>query len=102
MNRAADAAAAKAVERATDVAEKNPADLDTAEFDELNRLFAQNHDAYPFAERIVGALGARGTLRLWDDMSDLDASDGYGDVSDVARADDLADARCDLPAGLPR
>ncbi|MFJ2819482.1 MULTISPECIES: hypothetical protein [unclassified Streptomyces] len=89
VSRAANAAAAKAAKRATELAKKDPGDLSPEEFDELNKLFAQNYDEYPFAEKVVGALGAQKTLLLWDKMSNLDRPAGYGEVSDFARADDL-------------
>ncbi|MFJ6127071.1 DUF6571 family protein [Streptomyces griseoviridis] len=89
VSRTANAEAAKAAERATELAKKDHADLSPEEFDELNRLFAQNYDEYPFAEKFVGALGAQKTLQLWDSLSNLGKPAGYGQVSDFARADDL-------------
>ncbi|WP_316758744.1 DUF6571 family protein [Streptomyces herbicida] len=95
-SRAANAAAAKAAKRATELGKKDPEDLSPEEFDELNELFAQNYDEYPFAEKVVGALGARKTLQLWDEMSNLDRPAGYGETSDFARADDLDEMQKNL------
>lgn len=96
VSRAANAAAAKAAKRATELAKKDPEDLSPEEFDELNELFAQNYDEYPFAEKVVGALGAKKTLQLWEKMSNLDKPAGYGETSDFARADKLDDMQKNL------
>ncbi|MEU1162964.1 hypothetical protein ABZ372_20680 [Streptomyces sp. NPDC005921] len=96
VSRAANAAATKAAKRATELAKKDPEDLSPEEFDELNELFAQNYDEYPFAEKVVGALGARKTLQLWDEMSNLDRPAGYGETSDFARAGDLDEMQKNL------
>jgi hypothetical protein len=96
VSRAANAAAAKAAKRATELAKKDPEDLSPEEFDELNELFAQNYDEYPFAEKVVGALGAKKTLQLWEKMSNLDKTSGYGEVSDFARAGDLDEMQKNL------
>ncbi|MFJ3778452.1 hypothetical protein ACIPX0_42910 [Streptomyces sp. NPDC090075] len=96
VSRSANAAAAKAAKRATELAKKDPEDLSPEEFDELNELFAQNYDEYPFAEKVVGALGARKTLQLWDEMSNLDRPAGYGETSDFARAGDLDEMQKNL------
>ncbi|WP_328431946.1 DUF6571 family protein [Streptomyces sp. NBC_00453] len=96
VSRAANAAAAKAAKRATELAKKDPEDLSPEEFDELNELFAQNYDEYPFAEKVVGALGAKKTLQLWEKMGNLDKPAGYGETSDFARADKLDDMQKNL------
>ncbi|MFF7450630.1 MULTISPECIES: hypothetical protein [unclassified Streptomyces] len=96
VSRAANAAATKAAKRATELAKKNPEDLSPEEFDELNALFAENYDEYPFAEKVVGALGAQKTLQLWEKMSNLDKPAGYGETSDFARADDLDEMQKNL------
>lgn len=85
VSRAANAAAAKAAKRATELAKKDPADLSPGEFEELNELFAQNYDEYPFAEKVVGALGAKKTLQLWEKMSNLHKPAGYGEPSGFER-----------------
>ncbi|MEV0183983.1 DUF6571 family protein [Streptomyces sp. NPDC050625] len=96
VSRAANAAAAKAAKRATELGKKDPEDLSPEEFDELNELLAQNYDEYPFAEKVVGALGARKTLQLWEKMSNLDRPAGYGETSDFARAGDLDEMQKNL------
>ncbi|GAA2641221.1 DUF6571 family protein [Streptomyces vastus] len=89
VTRAANAAASKDAKRAAKLAKKDPEDLSPEEFDELNELFAKNYDEYPFAEKVIGALGAKKTLQLWEEMSNLGKSPGYGQTSDFKRADDL-------------
>jgi hypothetical protein len=89
VSRAANTAATKAAKRAAELAKKDPEDLSPEEFDELDALFAENYDEYPFAEKVVGALGARKTLQLWEKMSNLDRPSGYGETSDFERADEL-------------
>lgn len=96
VSRAANTAATKAAKRAAELAKKDPEDLSPEEFDELNALFAENYDEYPFAEKVVGALGARKTLQLWEKMSNLDKPAGYGETSDFARADDLDEMQKNL------
>jgi hypothetical protein len=96
VTRAANAAAAKDAKRATELAKKDPEDLSPEEFDELNELFALNYDEYPFAEKFVGALGAKKTLRLWDDLSNLGSSPGYGRTSHFKRAGDLDEMQKNL------
>ncbi|MDT0415354.1 hypothetical protein RM574_07600 [Streptomyces sp. DSM 41982] len=61
VSREANAKAAKAARRATEPAERDPEDLCPEEFDELKRLFAQNCDEYPFAEKVVGGSARRGS-----------------------------------------
>jgi hypothetical protein len=96
VSRAANASAAKAAKRATELAKKDPEDLSPEEFDELNELFAKNYDEYPFAEKVIGALGAKKTLQLWEKMSNLDKPAGYGETSDFARAGDLDEMQKNL------
>ncbi|MFG2949083.1 hypothetical protein [Streptomyces adustus] len=96
VTRAANAEAARDAKRATELAKKNPQDLSPQEFDELNALLAANYDEYPFAEKLVGALGAKNTLRLWSDLSGLGHPDGYGQTSDFQRADELDDMQKNL------
>ncbi|NGO45768.1 DUF6571 family protein [Streptomyces ureilyticus] len=96
VTRAANAAATKDAKRATKLAKKDPEDLSPEEFDELNELFAKNYDEYPFAEKVVGALGAKKTLQLWEEMSNLGKSSGYGQTSDFKRAGDLDKMQKDL------
>ncbi|MPY30727.1 hypothetical protein FNH09_05175 [Streptomyces adustus] len=96
VTRAANAVAARDAKRATELAKKNPQDLSPQEFDELNALLAANYDEYPFAEKLVGALGAKKTLRLWSDLSGLGHPDGYGQTSDFQRADELDDMQKNL------
>ncbi|CCK28233.1 hypothetical protein BN159_3854 [Streptomyces davaonensis JCM 4913] len=96
VSRAANAAATKAAKRATELAKQNPEDLTPEEFDELNALFAENYDEYPFAEKVIGALGARKTLQLWDEMSNLGNSPGYGRTSGFKRGDELDEMQKNL------
>ncbi|PSM38770.1 hypothetical protein C6Y14_34905 [Streptomyces dioscori] len=96
VTRAANAAAAKDAKRATKLAKKDPEDLSPAELSELNTLFALNHDQYPFAEKVVGALGARKTLQLWYGMSNLGSAPGYGRPSDFKSSDALDDVQRNL------
>ncbi|MFB7332667.1 DUF6571 family protein [Streptomyces adustus] len=96
VTRAANVEAARDAKRATELAKKNPQDLSPQEFDELNALLAANYDEYPFAEKLVGALGAKKTLRLWSDLSGLGHPDGYGQTSDFQRADELDDMQKNL------
>ncbi|MFJ7176758.1 hypothetical protein ACIQXA_10180 [Streptomyces massasporeus] len=96
VSRAANTAAAKAAKRATELAKKGPEDLSPEEFDELDALFAENYDEYPFAEKVVGALGARKTLQFWHKMSNLDRPSGYGETSDFERADELDEMQKNL------
>ncbi|MFH8468747.1 hypothetical protein [Streptomyces sp. NPDC017991] len=96
VTRAANAAAAKDAKRATKLAKKDPEDLTPEELDELNTLFALNHDQYPFAEKVVGALGAEKTLRLWYGMSNLGSAPGYGRPSDFKSSDALVEVQKNL------
>ncbi|MGW1727385.1 hypothetical protein ACWCQK_31265 [Streptomyces sp. NPDC002306] len=96
VTRAANTQAAKDAKRATELARKDPEDLSPEEFDELNQLFAENYDEYPFAEKVVGALGAQKTLQFWDDVSNLGHPSGYGETSDFKRADHLDDMQKNL------
>ena len=96
VSRAANTAATKAAKRAAELAKKDPEDLSPEEFDELDALFAENYDEYPFAEKVVGALGARKTLQLWEKMSNLDRPSGYGETSDFERADELDEMQKNL------
>ncbi|MGC5565615.1 hypothetical protein ACPYPG_22625 [Streptomyces sp. FR-108] len=96
VTRAANAAAARDAKRATKVAKKDPEDLSPEELAELNTLFALNHDQYPFAEKVVGALGARKTLQLWYGMSNLGSAPGYGRPSDFKSSDALDEVQRNL------
>lgn len=96
VSRAASTVATKAAKRATELAKKNPEDLTPEEFDELNALFAENYNEYPFAEKVIGALGARKTLQLWDSMSNLGRSPGYGQTSGFKRGDELKEMQKNL------
>ena len=96
VTRAANAEAAKDAKRATELAKKDPDDLSPEEFDELNELFAKNYDEYPFAEKVIGSLGAQKTLQFWDEMSNLGNAPGYGQTSDFKRADDLDEMQKNL------
>lgn len=90
VSREANAKAAKAAKRATALAERDPEDLSPEEFDELKKLFAQNYDEYPFAEKVVGELGAKGTLEFWEKLSNADRRPGRdGGPRFFERADDL-------------
>nr|WP_202429614.1 hypothetical protein [Streptomyces sp. SID4945] len=90
VSREANAKAAKAARRATELAERDPEDLSPEEFDELKKLFAQNYDEYPFAEKVVGELGAKGTLEFWEKLSNADRRPGRdGGPRFFERADDL-------------
>ncbi|MEV7140012.1 DUF6571 family protein [Streptomyces tauricus] len=96
VTRAANAAAARDAKRATALAKQDPEDLTPEEFAELNTLFALNHDQYPFAEKVVGALGARKTLQLWYGMSNLGSAPGYGRHSDFKNSDALDEVQKNL------
>ncbi len=96
VTRAANAAAARDAKRATNLAKKNPEDLTPEELDELTTLFALNHDQYPFAEKVVGALGAEKTLRLWYGISNLGSAPGYGRPSDFKSSDALDEVQKNL------
>ncbi|WP_327697410.1 DUF6571 family protein [Streptomyces sp. NBC_00459] len=89
VTRAANAEAVKDAKRATELAKKNREDLSPAEFDELHALFAENYDEYPFAERVVGALGAKKTLQFWYEMSNVGSSPEYSQASGFKHLDDL-------------
>ena len=89
VTRAANAEAVKDAKRATELARKDREDLSPAEFDELNALFAENYDEYPFAERVVGALGAKKTLQFWYEMSNVGSSPEYSQASGFKHLDDL-------------
>ncbi len=89
VSRAANAEAVKDAKRATELVKKDREDLSPEEFDELNELFAENYDEYPFAERIVGALGAKKTLQFWYEMSNVGSSPEYSQASGFKRLDDL-------------
>ncbi|MCX4665218.1 hypothetical protein OG453_00770 [Streptomyces sp. NBC_01381] len=96
VTRAANAAAAKDAKRAAKLAKKDPEDLTPKEFDELNRLFATNHDEYPFAEKFAAALGPKKTLQFWEQASRLGDDPGYGRNSDFERESDLDDLQRNL------
>ncbi|MFL1902346.1 hypothetical protein ACJWDR_25065 [Streptomyces tauricus] len=96
VTRAANAAAAKDAKRATNLAKKDPEDLTPEELDELTTLFALNHDQYPFAEKVVGALGAAKTLQLWYGISNLGSAPGYGRPSDFKSSDALDEVQRNL------
>ncbi|MFS8204860.1 hypothetical protein ACLVWQ_40080 [Streptomyces sp. CWNU-52B] len=96
VTRAANAAAAKDARRATKLAKMDPEDLTPDELDELNDLFAFNYDQYPFAEKVVGALGARKTLRLWYEMSNLGSAPGYGRPAEFKNSDALVEMQKNL------
>ncbi|UPZ30654.1 hypothetical protein MUK60_24480 [Streptomyces sp. LRE541] len=96
VTRAANAAAARDAKRATNLAKKDPEDLTPEELDELTTLFALNHDQYPFAEKVVGALGAEKTLRLWYGISNLGSAPGYGRPSDFKSSDALDEVQKNL------
>jgi hypothetical protein len=89
VTRAANAEAAKDAKRATELAKKDREDLSPDEFDELNALFAENYDEYPFAERVLGALGAKKTLQFWYEMSNVGSSPEYSQASGFKHLDDL-------------
>ncbi|WP_371662327.1 hypothetical protein [Streptomyces sp. NBC_00280] len=89
VTRAANAEAVKDAKRATELVKKNREDLSPEEFDELNALFAENYDEYPFAERVVGALGAKKTLQFWYEMSNVGSSPEYSQASGFKHLDDL-------------
>ncbi|MGN9819119.1 hypothetical protein ACTMUQ_27695 [Streptomyces sp. SD11] len=96
VTRAANAAAARDAKRATNLAKKDPEDLTPEELDELTTLFALNHDQYPFAEKVVGALGAAKTLQLWYGISNLGSAPGYGRPSDFKSSDALDEVQKNL------
>ncbi|MFJ8937994.1 hypothetical protein ACIRL0_20105 [Streptomyces sp. NPDC102365] len=96
VTRAANAAAAKDAKRATKLAKKDPEDLSPEELDELNTLFALNHDQYPFAEKVVGALGAQKTLQLWYGISNLGSAPGYGRPSEFKNSEALVEVQKNL------
>ncbi|MGW5865806.1 hypothetical protein ACWFRJ_26890 [Streptomyces sp. NPDC055239] len=96
VTRAANAAAAKDAKRAAELAKKDPEDLTTEEFDELNFLFSSNYDEYPFAEKFAISLGPRKSLQFWEQASRLGSSHGYGNVSDFNRKGKLDDLQRNL------
>ncbi|MFI1413157.1 hypothetical protein ACH4Y0_25045 [Streptomyces sp. NPDC020707] len=96
VTRAANAAAARDAKRATKLAKKDPEDLSPEELDELNTLFALNHDQYPFAEKVVGALGAQKTLQLWYGISNLGSAPGYGRPSEFKGSEALVEVQKNL------
>ncbi|MCX4235999.1 hypothetical protein [Streptomyces ortus] len=96
VTRAANAAAARDAKRATKLAKKDPEDLSPEELDELNTLFALNHDQYPFAEKVVGALGAQKTLQLWYGISNLGSAPGYGRPSEFKSSEALVEVQKNL------
>ncbi|WP_314412646.1 hypothetical protein [Streptomyces sp. DSM 40484] len=96
VTRAANAAAARDAKRATKLAKKDPADLSPEELAELNTLFALNHDQYPFAEKVVGALGAQKTLQLWYGISNLGSAPGYGRPSEFKSSEALVEVQKNL------
>ena len=96
VTRGANAKAAKDAKRAAVLAKKDPKDLTSSEFDELNTLMATNHDEYPFAEKFAAALGAKRSLQFWEQASRLGDDPGYGRTSDFKHQDELDDLQRNL------
>jgi hypothetical protein len=96
VTRAANEEAAKDAKRGVELAKKDPEDLTSEEFDELNTLLARNCNEYPFAERLVAALGPKKILQFWENMSRISDPPGYGTISKFQRAGDLDDMQKNL------